>query len=189
MVNPPIDTDARTDLVRRTDRRDAYHSQTRARHAWSEEQWPAQIGASSGRRSTTSGLPEALLVSQNEAPYTRSTFQAYRSSVDPSDPSTYCRFSLEHQSSLHDHTTGECPHVARGDTVKLEAIRKANYPAYHNLLKERYRTGRRTSGGQQSRESARKDDTHVNHLVAENKRGAAKRKPCTSLFSCSAAVR
>ena len=118
-----------------------------------------------GRRSSTAGLPKALLVSYSKAPYPSRTFQAYCSSASLSDPSTYCRFCLENQSSPHSHATDECPHVARGDPARLDGISEANYPAYHNLLTESYRARRRTPGGRQSRESARMDDAHVNLLV------------------------
>ena len=68
--------------------------------------------------------------------------------ADPLDPSTYCRFCLEYLSSPNGHATGECPHVAHNDAARLEAIGEANYPAYNNALNERYRTRRRTTGGQ-----------------------------------------
>ena len=93
-----------------------------------------------GRLSTTPVLPEALLVSHQDVPYPRSTPQARHSSADPSDQSTYCRFYYDHLSCRNGHATGECPHVARGDAARLEAIREENYPAYHNAQKERYRT-------------------------------------------------
>ena len=78
---------------------------------------------------------------------------------------TFCRLCLKHQSSPYEHDTCEVQQVAWGDEAKLKAIREANYTAYQNSLKERYRTRRRTTDGPQSLESADKDDRHVNHFV------------------------
>ena len=150
---------------------------------------PSSSARAAIHRSTTAGLPEALLVSHNEASYPRSTYQAYHSSADPSDPSMYGRFCLDHPSGPHCHAPGECPHVARSDAARLEAIKEANYPAYHDSLKERHRTRRRTTGTRRVANLCTKT-THTSTISSQkNKRSATRRKPCTSLFSYSAAVR
>ena len=91
-----------------------------------KKQQPAWLGTSSGRRSTTTGLPESPWVSHNEVPYPRSTSQAYRCLADPSDPSTYCRFCPEHHSSPHGNATDECPHVACDDAEEALPHAKQN---------------------------------------------------------------
>ena len=53
------------------------------------------------------------------------------------------------------------------DAANAEATREANNPAYHNSMKERYRTRCGKTGAQQSRKSARKNYTDVNHLVTK----------------------
>ena len=112
--------------------------------------YPAGSARATGHLSTAAGLPEALLVSQNNVQYSTGTAQANRSSVDPSDPSAYFRFYLELQLSPTSHVTGECPHVAPGEAGRIKARREVNYPAYHNVLRVRYHRRCRTTGGRQS---------------------------------------
>ena len=69
---------------------------------------PSSSARLAGCLSTAAGPPEALLVSHNDAQYPRSITQVYRSLVDSSDQSTYCRFCLEHKSSPTRHATRAC---------------------------------------------------------------------------------
>ena len=87
--------------------------------------------------------------------------------ADPSDQSTYCHFCLEHLLDPNGLATGECPQIERGDALRLRAIREAIYPAYHNALKERYRTRRRMTGGRQNRESVGKRNANEYALFAK----------------------